>query len=128
VAVGLAISLAGGAVLLVAATAGLGLPVILPGFFLVTSSIGLILPNATALAVAEHGTRAGSALALIGGLQYVVGAVVAPLVGIAGTGTMLPMAIVIAALSLGAGLSFVTLARPLVGGAGDSAGPASSVT
>lgn len=114
VAAGLAVSLAGGAVLLVGVLAGLGLLAILPGFFLVTSSIGLILPNATALAVADHGARAGSALALIGAFQYVVGAVVAPLVGIAGTGTALPMAIVIASLSLAGGLSFVALARPAV--------------
>ena len=83
-----------------------------------TASIGLILPNATALALADHGHRAGSALALLGALQYVVGAVVAPLVGIAGTGTALPMAIVIATLSLGAGASYVALARPAPAGAG----------
>ena len=111
-AAGLLVSMTGGVVLLVAALAGIGLVAILPGFLLVTSSIGLILPNATALAVADHGARAGSALALIGALQYVVGAIVAPLVGIAGTGTALPMAIVIVTLSLGAGVAYVTLARP----------------
>ena len=86
-----------------------------PAFFLVTASIGLILPNATALALTDHGQRAGSALAIMGALQYVVGALVAPLVGIAGTGTALPMAIVIAVLSLGALLSYLALARPRSG-------------
>jgi DHA1 family bicyclomycin/chloramphenicol resistance-like MFS transporter len=78
----------------------------------VTASIGLILPNATALALAAHGGRAGSALGLLGAFQYVVGALVAPLVGIAGTGTALPMAILIAVLSLGASTAYLTLGRP----------------
>jgi DHA1 family bicyclomycin/chloramphenicol resistance-like MFS transporter len=112
VVAGLATSATGALILLGAVVAGVGLIGILPGFFLVTASIGLILPNTTALALADHGHRAGSALALLGALQYVVGAVVAPLVGIAGMGTALPMAIVIAVLSLGAGVSYVALARP----------------
>ncbi|HEX7471788.1 MAG TPA: multidrug effflux MFS transporter [Candidatus Limnocylindrales bacterium] len=111
VVVGLATSLTGALVLLGAVVAGVGLIGILPGFFLVTSSIGLILPNATALALADHGHRAGSALALLGALQYVVGALVAPIVGIAGTGTALPMAIVVAILSLGAVAAYLGLAR-----------------
>ena len=98
-------------ILLGAVVAGIGLVGILPGFFLVTASIGLILPNATALALAAHGQRAGSASALLGALQYVIGALVAPLVGIAGTGTALPMAILIAILSLGASASYLAL-RP----------------
>ena len=101
--------------LLGAVIGGVGLIGIVPGFFLVTASIGLILPNATALALADHGHRAGSALALLGALQYVVGALVAPLVGIAGTGTALPMAIVIVTLSLGALVSYLALARPRAG-------------
>jgi MFS family permease len=103
VVAGLGASLAGALVLLGAVIGGVGLIGIVPGFFLVTASIGLILPNATALALADHGHRAGSALALLGALQYVVGAVVAPIVGIAGTGTALPMAVVILTLSRGRG-------------------------
>lgn len=112
VAVGLWTSLAGALLLLGAVIAGVGLVGILPGFFLVTASIGLILPNATALAVADHGHRAGTALALLGALQYVFGALVAPFVGIGGTGTALPMAIVVTILSLGAGAAYLGLARP----------------
>ncbi len=112
VVAGLAASATGAAILLVAVVAGIGLVGILPGFFLVTASIGLILPNATALALGAHGQRAGSALGLLGAFQYVVGALVAPLVGIAGTGTALPMAILIAILSLGASIAYLALARP----------------
>ena len=111
VVAGLAASGAGAVVLLGAVVAGIGLAGILPGFFLVTASIGLVLPNATALALADHGQRAGSASALLGAFQYVIGALVAPLVGIAGTGTALPMAILIAILSLGASTAYVALAR-----------------
>jgi DHA1 family bicyclomycin/chloramphenicol resistance-like MFS transporter len=115
VAAGLAASASGALLLLGAVVAGVGLVGILPGFFLVTASIGLILPNTTALALADHGHRAGSALALLGALQYVVGAIVAPLVGIAGTGSALPMAIVIVTLSLGAAVAYVALTRPAAG-------------
>jgi DHA1 family bicyclomycin/chloramphenicol resistance-like MFS transporter len=112
VVAGLAASATGAVILLGAVAAGIGLDGILPGFFLVTASIGFILPNATALALEAHGQRAGSASALLGALQYVIGALVAPLVGIAGTGTALPMAILIAILSLGASTAYIALARP----------------
>ena len=41
-------------------------------------------PNATALALADHPRVAGSASALLGVLQFIVGAAAAPLVGVAG--------------------------------------------
>ncbi|GLY82347.1 multidrug effflux MFS transporter [Actinoallomurus iriomotensis] len=95
---GLLVSLAGGVLLLVAVFGGLGLPVVLPALFLVVSAIGLTLPNSTALALTGRPANvAGSASALFGLLQYVVGAVAAPLVGLAGGHSAAPMAIVIAA-------------------------------
>ena len=72
--------------LLVSVLAGVGLAGMLPGLFLVVSSVGLVFPNATALAMADHPDRAGSASALLGLCQYVFGAAAAPLVGMAGTG------------------------------------------
>ena len=74
--------------------------------------MGLIFPNATALALAEHPEAAGSASALLGVLQFIVGAAVAPLVGIAGEGTALPMAVLIAILGMGALLAHFFLSRP----------------
>jgi hypothetical protein len=67
----------------------------------VVSSLGLVMPNATALALAGHPDVAGSASGLLGVMQFIVGAATAPLVGVAGTGTALPMALVIAALGAG---------------------------
>ncbi len=112
-ATGLALSFSGGLLLLAVVVMGGGLAGILPAFFLVVASVGLTSPNATALAMADHPDVAGSASAFLGLLQFVIGALVAPLVGIAGTATALPMAVVIASLTAGAGAVFLLLTRPL---------------
>lgn len=106
------VSAGGAALLLVAVLTGAGLPLVLPALFAVVASVGLVSPNATSLALAEHGAIAGSASAVLGVLQFVVGGAVAPLVGIAGTGTPVPMAVVIVALALAAIALLHTLARP----------------
>lgn len=111
---GLTISVVGGLSLLaIVAVGGIGLVGVLPALFLVVASIGLIAPNATALALADHPRTAGSASALLGLTQYAVGATVAPLVGVAGTDSALPMALVIATCGLVAMIAFALLiARP----------------
>jgi DHA1 family bicyclomycin/chloramphenicol resistance-like MFS transporter len=75
---------------------------ILPAFFLIVSSVGLVQPNSTTLAMAPHPHVAGSASALLGVLQSSGGALVAPLVGVAGTDSAVPLAIIIATLVAGA--------------------------
>jgi DHA1 family bicyclomycin/chloramphenicol resistance-like MFS transporter len=102
---GLTGSAAGGVALLIAALAGAGLPAILPALFVVVASVGFILPNATALALASHASDAGSASAVLGLAQFAIGAAAAPLVGVAGPHTDLPMAIVICVLGISARLS-----------------------
>ncbi|HEY0640251.1 MAG TPA: multidrug effflux MFS transporter [Pseudonocardiaceae bacterium] len=64
--------------------------------FATASSCGLAFPNAPALALSRHGEAAGSAAALLGAAQFGVGALVAPLVGAFGSGSALPMALVMA--------------------------------
>jgi DHA1 family bicyclomycin/chloramphenicol resistance-like MFS transporter len=44
-------------------------------------------------------------------LQFVIGGAVGPLVGVAGTGTALPMALIIAGCAGGAVLAFALLTR-----------------
>jgi DHA1 family bicyclomycin/chloramphenicol resistance-like MFS transporter len=88
----------GGAGVLVSVVAGLGLGGLLPSLFVMVSSIGLVLPNSAALALADHPRTAGSASALLGLAQFAIGAVAAPLAGVAGSHTALPMAIVMAVL------------------------------
>ncbi|HEX5500086.1 MAG TPA: multidrug effflux MFS transporter [Thermomicrobiales bacterium] len=102
---------AGLGLLLVEIHGGIGLLGILPAFFVVVASLGFILPNATTLALTSYPRAAGSASALLGLGQYVVGAAAAPLVGVFGAGSALPMAIVIAALSGAALLAFVVTGR-----------------
>ena len=91
--------------LLAAALLALGLPVILPAWFVMVASVGFILPNATALALARYARQAGSASAVVGVAQFGIGAAAAPLVGIAGPRTDLPMAVVICVLGVSARLS-----------------------
>ena len=43
--------------------------------FVYISSVGCLFPNTTALAMAPHGAVAGSASALLGTVQFVLGAV-----------------------------------------------------
>jgi MFS transporter, DHA1 family, multidrug resistance protein len=109
-AVGLGQQALGALGLFVAVVADAGLAPLLAALFLVVSSIGLVLPNASALALADHPRTAGSASALLGLCQYVFGAVAAPFVGVGGTDTALPMAIVIVACSLAASAAYRLLA------------------
>ena len=97
---------AGASVVLGAACTGAGLPAILPGLFLVVASVGLVLPNATALALADHPHEAGAASALLGLVQFAIGAGAAPFAGIAGSSADLPMALTITALAAGALLAW----------------------
>ncbi|MFC0040226.1 multidrug effflux MFS transporter [Actinomadura rayongensis] len=100
---GLALVVTGGAALLAAVLTDAGTTVLLPALFLVVAGQGLVLPNATALALAGRpaGT-AGSASALMGLTQFALGGAAAPLAGIAGTGTAVPMAVTIAVLAFAA--------------------------
>lgn len=79
---------------------GLGLFAIVPSLFLVVASLGLIMPNASVLAMSGSPKTAGSASALLGVLQFSLGAGVAPIVGMGGSQTALPMAALIAVLEL----------------------------
>jgi DHA1 family bicyclomycin/chloramphenicol resistance-like MFS transporter len=76
------------------------------------SSIGLILPNALALALADHPREAGTATGLMGAPQYLMGAGLAPLVGLGGASNGVPMASLLLALSLVAVGAYRVLTRP----------------
>jgi DHA1 family bicyclomycin/chloramphenicol resistance-like MFS transporter len=90
----------GGIGVLVSVVAGLGLAGLLPSLFVMVSSNGMVLPNAAALALADHPRTAGSASALLGLSQFAIGAIAAPLAGVAGAHTALPMGIVVAVLPI----------------------------
>jgi DHA1 family bicyclomycin/chloramphenicol resistance-like MFS transporter len=111
-AAGLSFTAGGGmALLAVVAIGGLSVWFVLVPLFFVVASIGVVMPNATALALADHPDVAGSASALVGVLQFAVGAAAAPLVGVAGNHTALPMAVMIAVLGLGGISAMLLLTR-----------------
>jgi DHA1 family bicyclomycin/chloramphenicol resistance-like MFS transporter len=90
-----------GAVLVVLAGTGTGgLPGVVAPLWAVLFSCGLALPNAPALALSRHGDAAGSAAALLGAVQFGVGALVSPVVGLLGNDAVAMGIVVLAALSL----------------------------
>lgn len=109
--IGLGISMAAGAILLIALLLKAPLiAVAIPIFFFV-SSISIIGTTSFALAIESQGHIAGSASALLGLLPFVLGSLSAPLVGIAGSYTGVPMGITIFGASLLAFLSYFILVR-----------------
>ncbi len=85
---------------------GISLHVALAGvlacLFAIVFSMGFLTPNAMALALNDFPSAAGSAAALIGVLQFGIGALVAPLVGIGGNHDAVPMATVMVAMAFSA--------------------------
>jgi MFS transporter, DHA1 family, multidrug resistance protein len=109
---GLALGVLGGAGLLLAVLGHLGLIGVVAAFFCIVSAVGLTAPNATAMALADHGEVAGSASALLGGTQFALGAAMAPLPGIAGEGTAVPLAVLSLLATVGAVLLYLALVHP----------------
>ncbi|MFF3439366.1 multidrug effflux MFS transporter [Streptosporangium sp. NPDC002721] len=107
---GLFLSVAGAAGVLVAALFHLPLPVLVAALFVMMCGAGFVLPGSGALALAGQPQQiAGSAAALTGVLQFALGALAAPLVGLGGEGSALPMAVVLAGFTLAALVAFVGL-------------------
>ena len=79
--------------LFVLVVAGAPAVVFIAPIFFAVLSVGLMLGNATALALAAVPRAAGSASALLGAAQFALAALVSPLVTIAGENTALPLAI-----------------------------------
>jgi len=104
------------AVALLLMTAGVfgrvGLAPVSAGLFVLMSAMALVLPNSNSQGLMRTPHAAGSASALLGTSQFLVGAVASPLVGIAGEDTAVPMAVVQLVSVLVAGASFVLLCRP----------------
>lgn len=105
----LPVSLLSGVVLLANAIAGFGgFSGILIPLFVFIATHGFVMPNTTALAMAPHASVAGSASALLGSVQFVIGAVAGTLVGAIGTASAVPLAAVVAGCGAGAfGIHFL---------------------
>ncbi|MFC7401921.1 multidrug effflux MFS transporter [Citricoccus sp. GCM10030269] len=119
--------LGGGLTLLLLATVGLFTTVLLGTalvpvlicMFALTFSLGFVLGNASALAMRSVPTAAGTGSAFMGAFQFLLGAAVAPLVGIGGEHNPMPMAAFALGCAALAGTSF--LAIPRSPGDGDGA-------
>ncbi len=108
---GLLLCTLGGVLLLLTVLAGGGLLPILICLFAVVSSVGVVGTTSFSLAMQDQGDSAGSASALLGLLPLLLGSCVAPLVGLGGSETALPMAMVIAGAGVCSILSFLLLCR-----------------
>jgi DHA1 family bicyclomycin/chloramphenicol resistance-like MFS transporter len=109
---GFIIATAGGVILLAALLAGAGLSGVLPAFFLVSASMGIVGPTSASLALQNQGKSAGSAAALLGVMSLVFGAVTSPLAGLGGGQTAMPIGITIAVASVCSILCYIVLIRP----------------
>ncbi len=99
ITVGLAVTGAAGLLLLVGALWwGTPLVVAVVAFFLLMSAQGLVGPNAGALASAQVPEHPGTGSAVLGFLQWCMAGVVAPIAGLGGGHTAVPMAVIILVL------------------------------
>lgn len=102
------------ALLLVLVTAsGIGgFPAQLALLFIGLCTTGLLYPNITALALAPFGAMAGSASALLGTIQYTLGATAGACVGMLHNGTGLPMALTMAGCAVTGTVAAVIARKP----------------
>ncbi|MDB5084820.1 MAG: transporter, partial [Bacilli bacterium] len=108
---GIVLAACAGITLLILILSGDGLSAILPPLFVVVSCVGIVSTTGFSLAMQNYGQSAGSASALLGLLSFIFGAIVAPLVGIAGSHTAVPMGIIIASADTLSVVCYVMLAR-----------------
>ncbi|GAB3806345.1 multidrug effflux MFS transporter [Humibacter antri] len=98
---GITATLAAAVALLSGALWSTGVIVLIGALALYLFASGLGGPNSSALALSQHGERAGTAAALLGSGMFIVGPIVAPLAAIGGS-TALTMAAVITVTSAAA--------------------------
>jgi len=88
------------------AAAGVGgLPAFVVPVWAILAAMGLVIPNAPALALSRHKEAAGTSAALLGAGQFGLGAAVAPLVGVLGNdelalAVVMTVGVVVALLAL----------------------------
>jgi DHA1 family bicyclomycin/chloramphenicol resistance-like MFS transporter len=109
---GVRINLGAGLVLLLVAVSGFdGLAAILAPLFVAIASLGILMPNAVAAALAGHAVHAGSASALIGTTQFVLGAAAGAIAAGLHSESALAMAVAIAGSSTAAFAAHTLLTR-----------------
>jgi len=108
VKVGLVATGAAGLVLAVAAVwFSMPLGAALVGFFVLMTAQGLVGPNAGALASAAVPDHPGTGSALLGFLQWVMAGTIAPLAGLGGDHTAVPMAAIVLVLTVASAVAYL---------------------
>lgn len=108
---GLGYSIFGGVSLLIAIVTDVGLTAFVIALFICISSVGIISTTCFPLAMQSQGGNAGSASALLGLLQFTIGGLIAPLVGLGGSETALPMGLAIVLCEVGAVVVYIFVVR-----------------
>jgi DHA1 family bicyclomycin/chloramphenicol resistance-like MFS transporter len=109
---GILLTFCAAALLLLTSLTGLGGVVgVLVPLFVIMSCAGISMPNTPALALEPYAGSAGAAAAVLGCLQFGVGAAAAPAVGAFGGSTATPMALVMLGLSGTAAVLMLVLLR-----------------
>ncbi len=106
------VALIGSGLLLLGFLAGLPVYAIITILFFTVATLASMSTTSFSLAMQAQGKQAGSASALIGFFSMISGAVMAPVVGIAGSYTAIPMGLVMVFGEAGALLSFYFLIYP----------------
>jgi MFS transporter, DHA1 family, multidrug resistance protein len=99
-------------VIVLGVIAGWGLPgVVVPLFFFIMAC-GFGFPCVQVLALAHHGSEAGTAASLLGACNFGIAGILSPIVGLLGIGTAIPMGGMMAATAAVGILSLWFVARP----------------
>lgn len=109
---GLIMVVAGAGGVLLTAAADLPLATMVVSLLMMVSGVAVTTPPSTSLALENYPDVAGSAASLLGLARFAFGGLTAPLVGLAGPGTAVPLGVVtVTAALLGVG-GYVLLRRP----------------
>jgi MFS transporter, DHA1 family, multidrug resistance protein len=110
--VGLVMVVAGAGGVLLTATAHLPLAAMALSLLTMVSGVAVTTPPSTSLALENYPDVAGSASSLLGLARFAFGGVTAPLVGLAGAGTAVPLGVVALIAALLSLVGYVLLRRP----------------
>jgi DHA1 family bicyclomycin/chloramphenicol resistance-like MFS transporter len=106
---GLSVASIAGLILFLVVFFGGGLVAIVIPLFFVVSSVGIVSTASFTFAMEKQAKSAGSASAILGALQFVLGATISPIVGLGGSHSDLSMGAVIVIEDVGVILCYVLL-------------------
>lgn len=108
---GIVVAGLGAAGLLASGLAAMPLWVVIVSLFALAVGVAITSPPATTLALADHPRMAGTASSLLGMVRFGFGGIAAPLVGVAGATSILPLGVVTVTVVALAAVAYVVLTR-----------------